>query len=503
MSDSIANRKTATNLFQREYGHFIGGEWTGTSRGATIVQSNPANRAPLAHIQAGDARDVALAVDAAHRAFPAWARTTARQRQEILLEMAARLRRRALDFALMESINNGKTINEAIYFDLPQAYGQFEFFAGVIHALRGESHDYPDALGLVHREPLGVCAQIIPWNAPLVMLAYKLAPALAAGNCVVMKPAETVCLSILEFMKEVADLVPPGVINIVTGFGQDVGEALVTNPKVRKVAFTGSTTTARKVMQYASANLIPQAMELGGKSAQIVCPSADLDAAAEAAALSTVFNKGEVCMAGSRLFVHRSVHDEFVDKLVATIARVRQGDPLSESTQIGAMASEAQFGKVAYYLDLAREEGATVLAGGEAATEGTLASGYYIKPTILGNVSNDMRVAQEEIFGPVTCVIGWDEEADMLAQVNDSRYGLAGGIWSRDLGQAHRLSRAMETGIIWVNRYYNLKPGMPIGGYKESGFGREGCMDIMFDYTTTKSVIINLDEGELGVFTSW
>jgi len=487
-------------LLLPEYGHFIGGEWIAGTSGETIAQNNPATGQVLARIQAGSAADAHRAAEAARSAFPAWSRSSASRRQELLLEIARRVRARAADFALIESLNNGKTFAEAKAFDIPHAIAQFEYFAGAAYSLHGETQDYPDAINLVHREAIGVCAQIIPWNVPLLMAAMKLAPALAAGNTVVLKPAELVCLSVLEFIREVADILPAGVINVLTGYGASVGEALVTHPAVRKVSFTGSVGTARRVLSYAAHNIIPQTMELGGKSAHIICQGADLAAAAESTVMSTVFNKGEVCLAGSRVFVQRSVKDEFLEEVLRITNGIRIGNPQAEGTQLGALASRAQFDKVVGYLTLAREEGASVLTGGDVARGAIFDGGFFVQPTILGNVTNEMRVAREEIFGPVTCVIDWADENEMVRQANDTTYGLAGGIWTKDLTQAHRLARSLETGVIWVNRYFNLQAGIPLGGCKQSGYGREFAYDILRDYTTTKSVVINLQEGKLGVF---
>jgi len=489
---SAAVQSSLKYPFRQEYGHFIAGAWVSGVSGATIVQHNPATGEALARIQAGTPEDINRAVAAARAAFPAWSRSSAEQRQEILMEIAARLRRRLKDFALMESLNNGKTLAEASLHDVPEACGQFELFAGAAYGLHGETRDFADALAIVHREALGVVAQIIPWNVPLLMASMKLAPALASGNTIVLKPAETVCLSVLEFIAEISDLIPRGVVNVVTGYGSEIGEALVTHPDVRKVAFTGSTATARKIIAYAAQNIIPQTLELGGKSANIICPSADLEAAAQAATVSTVFNKGEVCMAGSRLFVHRSIKNDFLDRFVEAIKRVQIGDPLNENTRLGAMSSRAQFEKVRGYFDIARSEGATVLTGGEVARGPSVEKGLFLTPTVLDNVTNDMRVAREEIFGPVTTVIVWDDETDMIHQSNDSRYGLAGAVWTSDLNQAHRIARHLETGIVWVNSYYNLPRGVAVGGYKQSGFGRELAWDILKDYTITKSVVLRL-----------
>ena len=491
-----------TSPFERDsYQHFIGGEWVEGASGERIEQRNPATGEVIATVAAGNATDVDRAVRAAHAALPKWSASSAEERQELLTELARRIRARAPDYAMMESLNNGKTIVEATIHDIPFAAELFSHFAGAAHlVLDGELKDYGGFINLVHREPIGVCAQIIPWNVPLLMMAAKIAPAIVSGNTVVLKPAEAVCLSVLEFMDEMSDIIPPGVVNIVTGYGQAVGEPLVTHPLVRKVAFTGSQVTGKKIVEYASRNLIPQTIELGGKSAHIICSSADVDAAVEAAAMSTVFSKGEVCVAGTRLFVHASLREEVSEKLVALLKSIRRGSPQDFSTQMGAQASEAQYKKILGYLDLAASGDTRILCGGQAAKVPGFENGYFIEPTLLDNVTNDMRIAREEIFGPVTCLLPWSDEDDLIRQVNDSDYGLASGIWTRDLGQAHRLSRRIQAGIVWVNRYYNFRAGMPMGGYKQSGFGREMSREALSAYTLTKSVAINLEEGKLGVF---
>ena len=487
-------------LHQAEYGHFIDGKWEAGASGEKIGLYNPATGAVIAHIQSGNGEDAKRAVDAAYRALPAWRNTRPHQRQAILFEMARRLRARVNDYALLESLNNGKPVMEATFFDLPMAIEQFEMFAGSAFHLHGESISTETALGIVHREPLGVCAQIIPWNVPLIMMAAKIAPALAAGNTIVLKPSEIVCLAVLEFFKEMADLIPPGVVNVITGYGPNIGEALVTHPKVRKVAFTGSRPTAQRLIQYASVNVIPQTMELGGKSANIVCEDADLDAAAEGAAMSVILNKGEVCLAGSRVFVHEKIKDRFLEKFQANLRKVKLGDPTLPTTQMGPQASKMQLDKISSYLELGPKEGAKLLMGGKAAKVEGFDKGYFVEPTIFVDVDNHMRIAQEEIFGPVSTVITWKDEAEVIRMANDSTYGLGGGLWTQNLARAHRMAQAIETGTIWINRYYNFVAGMPVGGFKQSGFGREFAQEVLHHYTLTKSVIVNLQEGPIGMF---
>jgi acyl-CoA reductase-like NAD-dependent aldehyde dehydrogenase len=488
------------NPFQSVYGHLIDGAWVDSESGETIAMTDPATGELLARIQAGNAADVEKAVKAASCAFQTWSRMHPMARQEILREIARRIRARAADFAMMETLDNGKPISDSANFDIPGTAAVYDYYASLALHVQGTTTDFPDSISLVHREPLGVCAAIVPWNIPFYCTALKVAPALAAGNTVVLKPAESACLSILELFRACSDILPPGVVNIVTGYGAAAGEPLVRHPLVRKVSFTGSKPTARKIMNYASQNIIPQTMELGGKSANIICADADLDAAAEGVVMSTIFNKGEVCISGSRTFVHSKVRDQFLGKLSSLIATVRQGDPLDMRTQLGPQASQVQFDKVCSYLALASEEGASVLAGGHRATISGFEKGLFIQPTIFGNVRNDMRIAQEEIFGPVTCVLDWNDDDEVLRLANESPYGLGGGVWTRDLTRAHRFAREMQTGTVWVNRYYNFVPGQPLGGYKESGFGRENTAETIFHYTQTKAVVINLQEGPIGLY---
>lgn len=500
VADGIPAALDGSPLYKEEYGHFINGEWVTGSSGETIDLMNPTNGQVLSKIASGNAQDVQAAVAAASAALPAWANTSPSERQAVLVEIAQRLQKRLPDYGMLETLNNGKPITETMYFDMPMAVEQFNLFAGAGFTLHGQSFDRPDALGVVHREPIGVVAQIIPWNIPLLMVALKIAPALVAGCTVVLKPAETVCLSVMEFFDEMKDIIPPGVVNVINGYGANVGEALVTHPDVRKVSFTGSRPTAQRIIQYAAVNMIPQTMELGGKSANIVCADADIDAAVESAIMTTVFNKGEVCLAGSRLFLHESIQDEFLEKLKTGLENIRIGDPTDPTTQLGPQASVMQRDKICGYLELGPQEGASVLTGGRRASGAGLDAGNFIQPTVFTKVNNDMRIAREEIFGPVTCAISWSDEDEMMRQVNDSVYGLAGGLWTKDLASAHRISKGMQTGTVWVNRYYNMITGMPLGGYKQSGFGREFCHELLEHYTITKSVVVNLQEGKMGIF---
>lgn len=476
----------------RTYGHFIGGEWIDGDSGDVIELKNPATQGTLGYIQSGNAVDVKRAVDAAHAAFPKWSRMYPGERQAIISGIIQKLRDRRLEYAVMETLNNGKSIYEAYNFDTMTAIGFLEPFVGASFDVKGETFEVPDATVLSFREPIGVVAQIIPWNVPLIMFALKVGPALAAGCTIVLKPSEIVCMAVMEFVKDIAELLPPGVLNVVTGYGPAVGEPLITDPRVRKVAFTGSRATAQKIITMASHNIIPQTMELGGKSAHIICEDADLEAAAESAVIGNIVNKGEACIAGTRLFVHRKIAEEFLARFQAKLAAVPQGDPLDPAIILGPQASQMQYDKILSYIELGKQEGARVMMGGQPANIPGFEKGLFIQPTLLGDVRNDMRVMQEEIFGAVTGVFIWDDEAEMMRLANDTSYGLAGGIFTKDLSRAHRMARSLETGMIWINRYLNFKPNQWVGGHKASGYGTEGVRATMDHYTVMKSIVINL-----------
>lgn len=385
--------------------------------------------------------------------------------------------------------------------DIPGAIDHFRYFAGVIRSQSDEATMLDEnTLSIVLSEPLGVVGQVIPWNFPLLMAAWKIAPAIAAGNTVVIKPSEMTPVTIMELAKIFARVLPAGVVNIVTGLGATAGQALLDHPDVRKLAFTGSTRVGEIVAAAAAKKIIPATLELGGKSANIVFPDANMDRAVEGAALAILWNQGQVCESGARLFVHRSVYQDFLSRLMKHFTHVRVGNPLDEKTQMGAQISETQMNRILGYIAIAKEEGATILTGGKRLQGEKYDNGYFIEPTILVDVRNDMRVAYEEIFGPVLCVIPFDDEAEVIRLANDSEYGLAGGVWTQDINRALRVSRAIETGRIWVNTYHEIPAHAPFGGYKRSGLGRETHKSILDAYTQKKNIYISLAEQPFNLF---
>jgi len=484
-----------------EYAHFIGGNWQPSGSGKTIDVINPATGELLARVAAGNSKDVDLAVAAAEKAFEQWKLTSPIERQNILLEIASRIEKRANDYAMLESRNVGKPIRESSFIDVPFTVDHFRYFAGVLRNLQGHTQiTDPTTLHMTLREPIGVVGHILPWNFPLLLAAWKLAPALAAGNTVVMKPAEQTPLTLLQLAEDLKDLLPPGVLNVVTGYGPDVGAPLASHPRVRKLSFTGETTTGRLILQYASENIVPATMELGGKSPHIIFPDADVERAIEGVMIGIFFNQGEVCTAGSRLFVHDAIYDSFVEKVVAKAKGIKVGDPTKPDTQLGPIVSREQMEKVLSYIEIGKKEGATLLCGGTRPADPALANGFFVTPTVFGNVRNKMRIAQEEIFGPVVSVIRWKDYDTMIAEANDIAYGLGAGLWTDNLPLAVKTAKALQAGTVWINAYNALFAGAPFGGYKKSGFGRECAFETLLHYTQTKSLFINTAEKPMGLY---
>ncbi len=485
----------------REYQLFIDGAWRESASGGTIDVANPATGELLARVAAGNATDVGRAVAAAGKAFARWGRSSPAERQRTLLEVAARIERRARDFALLETRNVGKPIRETKHIDIPAAIDHFRYFAGVLRHLQGHTQAInPSVLHFTLREPLGVVAAIVPWNYPLLLAAWKIAPALAAGNTVVVKPAEQTPLTMLELAEELKDVLPPGVFNVVTGYGPDAGAPLARHPGVRKVAFTGETATGRLILQYAAENIIPATLELGGKSPHIVFPDADFDRAIEGVMMGICQNQGAICYAGSRLFLHEDIHDRFLERLAAKVGALKVGDPASEETQVGALVSKEQLDKVLSYIEIGKKEGAALVCGGERPADPSLSRGLFVTPAVFDGVRNAMRIAQEEIFGPVLSVIPWKDEKAMIAEANGVAYGLAAGLWTRDLAAAVRTARALQAGTVWINTYGYVYAGAPFGGYKQSGFGRETAFETLSHYTQSKSVFISTSEKLTGLY---
>jgi acyl-CoA reductase-like NAD-dependent aldehyde dehydrogenase len=474
---------------------WIGGEWVDAVSGSTFETENPATEDVLTRVAEAGPEDVDRAVRAARKAYTeTWSVTPPAKRARILSKTAELIMKNRDELAEIETLDQGKVIFESSKVDVPMASDAFAYYSGWATKLSGKTIPHlPNMLNYTLAEPYGVVGQIIPWNFPLLMAAWKLAPALAAGNTVVLKPAEQTPLSVLrlgELMVEAG--LPAGVVNIVPGFGATAGAALVQHPGVDRIAFTGSTEVGRQIMHTAAQTLKPVSLELGGKSPNIVFDDADLESAARGAITGIFYNKGEACTAGSRLFVQESIANEFEDLLGRRAGKSRPGDPLDPKTKIGPLVSAAQRDKVESYVKIGQEEGATLMAGGSRADIGN-GKGYFYEPTIFTNVENSMRVASEEIFGPVLAVIRFKDMGDVKLQANDNPYGLAAGIWTRDIGKAHRAAQVLQAGTVWINTYGLYSAAVPFGGTKESGFGRELGEEGLRAYTRTKSVWVNLD----------
>lgn len=498
-------QRIARPKFKDQYDNFIGGKWVAPAQGTYFTNSSPVDGNSFTKVARSTQEDVELAIDAAWEAAKTWNHTSATERSNILLKIADIMEANLEDLARAETWDNGKAIRETMAADLPLAIDHFRYFAGVIRAEEGSVSELDaTTLSMNIKEPLGVVGQIIPWNFPILMAAWKLAPALAAGNCVVLKPAEQTPVGIMILMELIQDVLPAGVINVVNGFGLEAGKPLATSDRINKVAFTGETTTGQLIMQYASENLIPVTLELGGKSPNIffenVMDKDDefFDKCLEGAAMFAL-NQGEVCTCPSRILVQESIADAFIERLVERVEQIKLGHPLDPSTMMGAQASEDQYAKILSYIDIGKEEGCEVLTGGKAAFNEGLEGGFYIQPTILkGN--NKMQVFREEIFGPVVCVTTFKDEADAIAIANDTEFGLGAGVWTRDTHQAYQISRAVQAGRVWVNCYHLYPAHAPFGGYKKSGIGRETHKMMLDHYRQTKNMLISHDKNALGFF---
>ncbi len=491
---------------RKQYDNYIGGRWIAPLAGEYFDNVTPITGEVLCQVARSKAADVEAALDAAHAARAAWGRTSPAERANMLNRIAQRLEDNLELLATVETLDNGKPLRETVAADLPLAIDHFRYFAGCIRAQEGGISQLDDTTVAYHyHEPLGVVGQIIPWNFPILMATWKLAPALAAGNCVVLKPAEQTPLSILVLMGLIEDILPAGVLNIVNGFGLEAGKPLASSPRIKKIAFTGETTTGRLIMQYASQNLIPVTLELGGKSPNIFFDDvlreddAFFDKALEGFAMFAL-NQGEVCTCPSRALVQQSIYDRFMEAAIKRVQAIKQGNPLDKSTMIGAQASSEQLEKILSYIDIGKQEGAKILTGGSRADVGEqLKGGFYMQPTVFEG-TNRMRVFQEEIFGPVVSVTTFKDEDEALALANDTLYGLGAGVWTRDMNRAYRFGRGIEAGRVWTNCYHLYPAHAAFGGYKQSGIGRENHRMMLDHYQQTKNVLVSYSPDKLGFF---
>ncbi|MFM9902067.1 MAG: aldehyde dehydrogenase family protein [Polaromonas sp.] len=496
----------AKHTYKARYDNFIGGAWVAPLNGGYFEVISPVNGKPYTQVARSSAEDVELALDAAHNAADKWGTTPVGDRANVLLKIADRLEANLELLAWVETVDNGKPIRETLNADIPLAIDHFRYFAGCIRAQEGGISEIDQNTVAYHmQEPLGVVGQIIPWNFPILMAAWKLAPALAAGNCVVLKPAESTPVSMLIVAELIADILPAGVLNIINGYGREAGMPLATSKRIAKIAFTGSTSTGRVIAQAAANNLIPATLELGGKSPNIFFADvmdqddAFLDKAIEGLVLFA-FNQGEVCTCPSRALIQESIYDRFMERVLKRVAAIKMGNPLDTDTMMGAQASKEQLTKIMSYLDLGRQEGAEVLIGGAQAQLGDeLDGGYYVQPTLFKG-HNKMRIFQEEIFGPVLAVTTFKDEAEALEMANDTLYGLGAGVWSRNGNRAYRMGRAIKAGRVWTNCYHAYPAHAAFGGYKESGIGRENHKMMLDHYQQTKNLLVSYSEQKLGFF---
>ncbi|WP_298540200.1 aldehyde dehydrogenase family protein [uncultured Aquimarina sp.] len=491
--------------FKDQYNNYIGGKWTAPVKGQYFDNISPVDGTSFTKIARSTAEDIELAIDAAWKAAPEWNNSSATFRSNCLLKIADVIEKNLDALARAETWDNGKALRETLAADLPLAVDHFRYFAGVIRAEEGSASELDsNTVSINILEPLGVVGQIIPWNFPILMATWKIAPALAAGNCIVLKPAEQTPVGIMILMELIEGILPDGVLNIVNGFGIEAGKPLASSTRVKKVAFTGETTTGQLIMQYASKNITPVTLELGGKSPNIFFESimeADdtfFDKCIEGAVLFAL-NQGEVCTCPSRILIQESIYERFIERVIERTEAIELGHPLDPETMMGAQASNDQYEKILNYINIGKDEGCEVLSGGKAAYVEGLENGYYIEPTLLlGN--NKMRVFQEEIFGPVACVTTFKNEAEAIEIANDTLYGLGAGVWTRDMHQAYQISRAVQAGRVWVNCYHTYPAHAPFGGYKKSGIGRENHKMMLNHYRQTKNMLISYDKNPLGFF---
>ena len=489
-----------------QYNNFIGGEWVAPIKGEYFDNISPVTGEVFCQVARSSAEDIEVALDAAHAAKDAWGKTSVTERSKLLLKIADRLEQNLEVMAIAETWDNGKAVRETLNADVPLAVDHFRYFAGVIRAQEGSISEIDGNTVAYHfQEPLGVVGQIIPWNFPLLMAAWKLAPALATGNCIILKPAEQTPWSILKFIEIIEDLLPPGVLNVVNGFGAEAGEALASSKRIAKIAFTGSTPVGSHIMQRAAENIIPSTVELGGKSPNIffkdVMDFEDeyLSKCVEGVVLA-FFNQGEVCTCPSRLLIQEDIYDEFIALVIERSQQIKRGNPLDTEVMVGAQASQEQFDKIMGYFDIGKEEGAEVLmGGGKAELETEFNKGYYIQPTLLKD-DTKMRVFQEEIFGPVVAVTTFKDEAEALAIANDTEFGLGAGLWTRDMNRAYRMGRGIQAGRVWTNCYHHYPAHAAFGGYKKSGVGRENHKMMLSHYQNTKNMLVSYDTNPMGFF---
>lgn len=496
----------AVVAFNERYENYIGGQWVAPVKGQYFDNVSPVNGRVFCQIPRSSAEDIDLALDAAHRAAPAWGKTSAAERGNLLLKIADRIEQNLEALAVAETWDNGKAVRETLNADIPLAVDHFRYFAGCIRAQEGTAADIDANTVAYHfHEPLGVVGQIIPWNFPILMATWKLAPALAAGNCVVLKPAEQTPASILKLMEIIGDLLPEGVLNIVNGYGEEAGQALASSKRIAKIAFTGSTPVGSHILKCAAENIIPSTVELGGKSpniyfSDIMKAEPEFISKAVEGLVLAFFNQGEVCTCPSRALIQEDMYDEFMAMVLERTKTIKRGNPLDTDVQVGAQASQEQFDKIMSYMEVARNEGAQFLTGGDKETlDGDHGQGYYIQPTLLKG-DNKMRVFQEEIFGPVVAVTTFKDEAEALAIANDTEFGLGAGVWSRDMNVAFRMGRGIQAGRVWTNCYHAYPAHAAFGGYKKSGIGRETHKMILDHYQQTKNLLVSYDINPLGFF---